>query len=229
MCKTRNLVIAILALAMITACSTSGNKAAEEDPSEVTSAETANDPASFGIDTSAELPAGLTPGNKAPGFAGRDISGQSFDLYSELRNGPVVVMFYRGKWCPVCNRYMSAFNDSIQYITQRGARVVAITPELPSNAREFATNTGSEFSIISDPTHTIMDAFDVTFTATEEYQEKTLNNHGVSIMENNGGREAVLPVPATYVIDGTGSIIYSHFDLNYRNRASVSQILEALR
>ena len=72
------------------------------------------DPYDFGIDAERGVPTGLEVGSKAPGFAGRDNTGESFDLYTNLRNGPVVLVFYRGKWCPVCNRHMSAFRDSVQ-------------------------------------------------------------------------------------------------------------------
>ena len=215
-----------IALIFTVAC-TSGTES--ETSQEKEKSIVAMDTVSLGIDTDAKVPQGLQVGSKAPGFAGRDNNGQSFDLYTNLKKGPVILKFYRGKWCPICNSHMSAFNDSVQYILQKGAQIVAITPELPPNSNEFAENTATEYPIISDPTNTIMNAFDVTFKVTDEYVAKIENSKGVNIAENNGNDNSYLPVPATYIIGQNGTIEFVHFDLNYRNRASVKEILEYLK
>ena len=123
---------------------------------------------------------------------------------------------------------MSNLNDSVSYILEKGAQLIAISPELSQNADEFASNTSTEFPIISDPTNTIMNAFDVTFKATDAYSDRIMNRYEVSIADNNGSEEAFLPVPATYIIQPDGTINYVHFDLNYRRRASVKDILSNL-
>ncbi len=225
MSRIENLIIPVL-LIFTLGCSTGSTS--EKTEGEENESPISIDPGSFGIDMIEGLPEGLAAGTKAPGFAGRDQNGESFDLYSRLREGPVVLVFYRGKWCPVCNRYMSAFNDSVNYILQKGAQVVAVTPELRSNAKEFASATGTEFPIISDPSNTIMDAFGVTFRVTDSYVDKIEKSKSVNIAENNGSEDSSLPIPATYIIDQTGNINFVHFDLNYRNRASVAEILANL-
>ncbi|MDH5396832.1 MAG: AhpC/TSA family protein [Cyclobacteriaceae bacterium] len=216
----------------LVACSSGGEKAASNEEvghSEHMDIPNITDLKELGIDESTGIPSGLRVGDKAPGFGARDISGEPFDLYSVLNDNPVVLIFYRGKWCPVCNRHMAAISDSVNQISQLGARVIAVTPELREHAQEFTNNTNLKFPVISDPGNNIMDAFKVTFKVTPEYEEKVANSHAVRISENNGTGEAFLPVPATYIIDKEGTITYAQFDLNFYRRATVKEIVAALR
>lgn len=185
-------------------------------------------PIDFGIDPEKGVPVGLKLGEKAPGFAGRDIYGEPFDLYGVLKDQPVVLLFYRGNWCPYCSKQMTDLKDSLQLILNKGARVVAVTPEMKAEALALTEKSGLHLSIIPDAGANIMDAFNVTFSVTEDYQMKVAEGHGKTIAANNGQSEAKLPVPATYIIDKEGTVRYVHFDLNYRNRATSKEILHAL-
>jgi len=189
---------------------------------------TSNPYEKFGVDYSMGVPTGLAVGDKVSGFAGRDIFRETVDLYSILKTKPVVIVFYRGKWCPNCTRHISDFSDSVKYILAKGVHVIAITPETVDNAKEFAKETGANFSIFSDPGGNIMKAFKVDFNVTEEYQTKIQENHNVNIAVNNGTDNARLPVPATYIISKEGIVEYVHFDIDYKNRASVKEILKQL-
>ena len=182
----------------------------------------------LGIDESAGVPSGLRFDNKAPGFAAHDIMGVPFDLYSTLNEGPVVLTFYRGKWCPHCNRHLSNLADSIQLIQEKGATLVVVTPELKVNALEMMEKTKANFHIISDSGNNIMNVFKVTFKVNDLYVKQIEIKHGIDIAANNGNKEPKLPVPATYIIGDKGDILYVHFDHNYGNRAPVSEILKYL-
>ncbi len=72
---------------------------------------------------------GLNIGDVAPMFAATDVDGKTYSLKDALLNNPVVVIFYRGQWCPVCNKYLSSLEDSLKFIYNKGATVVAISPE----------------------------------------------------------------------------------------------------
>src|SRR5688500_9508081 len=74
-------------------------------------------------------PEGLFSNSKAPDFKLKDQNGVEQNLKELRKKGPVVVLFYRGHWCPYCNRELSRFQDSLQLITDKGATVIAITPE----------------------------------------------------------------------------------------------------
>lgn len=185
-------------------------------------------PIKWGVDQNKYVPVGLKSGEKAPNFKALDHNGDQIDLQKMLTKGKVVLLFYRGEWCPVCNRYLSNFQDSIQYILDKGTSVIAVTPETKDNAAMSIKKTGMTFSVVSDIDEEIMNKYDVLFSVTESYQNKINNLFSTDIATNNGHNEAKLPVPATYIINQNGEIGKVFFDYNYKNRATVGEILKAL-
>jgi len=183
----------------------------------------------IGYDLTKGKPKGLTTGTKAPDFELTATDGSTFKLSAELKKQPVVMLFYRGQWCPVCHRYLTAFMEEVPKITATGAKVIAVAPETNENIKKIVDATGINFSVMQDPDYKVMKAYDVLFNVTEAYQQKIKDKLKTDIAENNGKDEASLPVPATYVIGQDGTIKYVQFDLNYKNRASVKEILEHLK
>lgn len=174
-------------------------------------------------------PEGLQEGQPAPMFKAVDQHGEKQSLRKLLKEGPVVLLFYRGQWCPVCNRYLSGIQDSLSMIRDAGAQVVAVGPETPENLKKTVEKTGAEFLVLADQDDDIMERYDLRFQVTDSYAGKIKQYLGASIAENNDQETAMLPVPATYVIQPDGRIAYRQFDPNYKNRASVAEILEALQ
>lgn len=187
-----------------------------------------SDPTSFGIDINYGTPSGLNVGDKAPDFKAKELSGKDIKLSSEYKKNNVVLIFYRGEWCPVCNRYLSNFQDSLALIEGTGAKVYAITPETKENAELMKADVNGTFSIIPDTDESIMNNYKVAFNVTEAYSERINSKLSTDIAWNNNKKEAKLPVPATYIIDRNGVIVYRQFDLNYRNRATIKDIIANL-
>lgn len=186
------------------------------------------DPTKYGVDTDFEVPIGIPVDTIAPRIQTISITGKIIDTDELIKAGPVVVLFYRGEWCPVCNRYLSEMNESLPAIKAKGAVVLAIAPELPENAAKTQEATKSDFIFIADTSLQILKDYDVLFNVTEKYQRKIRTFLTTDISENNGKEDAQLPVPATFIISEKGIIIYKQFDLNYKNRASAEDILEHL-
>jgi len=171
---------------------------------------------------------GLKIGGQAPAFTAQDNSGKTVDLKSLLKSHKAVVLFfYRGQWCPYCNKQIKELQDSLQLLTAKGAYVIGVTPETGENINETIDKTHASFSIIQDKGYKIMKAYDVNYTVNDAMFAK-LKSFGIDLEKNNGNTDHVLPVPATYVIDRSGKIIFVHFDKDYTKRASVSSVLNAL-
>jgi len=171
---------------------------------------------------------GLKRGGQAPDFTAKDNSGKTLDLKRLLKSHKAVVLFfYRGQWCPYCNKQIKQLQDSLQLLTGKGAYVIGVTPETGENINKTIDKTHASFSIIQDKGYKIMKAYDVNYTLDDAMFAK-LKNYGVDLEKNNGNTDHVLPVPATYVIDSSGKIIFVHFDKDYTKRTSVSSILNAL-
>jgi len=172
-------------------------------------------------------PQGLKAGDTAPLFTATDNNGKSFSLEAALKKGDVVLMFYRGQWCPYCNKQMSQMNDSLSLITGKGATVVAISPEIQENVVKTIEKTKASFPVISDVQMKIMRDYQVNFAVPQTTIDR-YKNFGIDFNVANGANGANLPVPATYVIGKNGKIKYVFFNPDYRKRASVKEIASYL-
>jgi peroxiredoxin len=176
---------------------------------------------------SQQTPEGLFINSKAPDFRAKDQNGKEIRLKDILKSGKVVLVFYRGQWCPYCNRQLKKLEDSLQLIKEKGATLIAVTPEKPENISKTIEKTNAEYPILFDEGLKIMKAYDVSF----EVPENTLTryrNTGIDIEKNNGSNGKYLPVPAVYIIDKESTIIYRFFEPDYRKRPTVEEILKNL-
>ena len=174
-----------------------------------------------------EAPEGLFIASKAPDFKARDQNGKEIRLKDLLKKGKVVVVFYRGQWCPYCNKELSRLQDSLQFIIDKGATLIAISPEKPEMVAKTVEKTKATYSILYDKELKIMKAYDVEY----EVPENTVARYrtaGLDIETNNGTNGKYLPVPAVYVIDKESTVIYRFFEPDYKKRPSVKDILANL-
>lgn len=171
---------------------------------------------------------GLKEGDKAPVFNGVDQNGKEVSLKSALKvHRSVVLFFYRGQWCPYCNKHIKELQDSLNLLTGKDAYVIGITPETKENIAKTIKKTSAGFSILQDKDDEIMKAYKVNFMMDEATFSK-YKGYGINLEDNNGNNRHTLPVPATYIIDRSGKIKYVHFDPNYQKRASVKLLLSKL-
>ena len=169
---------------------------------------------------------GLPVGAKAPLFKAVDKDGNSLELATLLQKGPVVLIFYRGQWCPYCNRHLRALQDSLDLIYDKGAYIVAVSPEKPQLLIKTTEKTGAQFTLLFDEGFVISNAFDVTFTP-EDAQLKVYNEKlGADLAHSQSDESERLPIPATFIIDRNGIIVWRQFDPDYRKRSSTSDILD---
>jgi peroxiredoxin len=179
--------------------------------------------------TAASAQSGLMMGQQAPEFHGTDLSGKTVDLRQLLkRHKAVVLFFYRGIWCPYCNKYIQSMQDSLELLTQQGVYVVGVTPQTDENIQKTADRHHISFSMLHDKDYTIMKAYNVDYKLSEE-QMATFQKYHVDLTKFNGNTDYILPVPATYIINKKGKIIYAQFNKDYTVRASVADILAGLQ
>ena len=176
-----------------------------------------------------EKPEGLFINSKAPDFKTSDQYGNEIRLKDVLKDSVVVLIFYRGQWCPYCNKQLKKLEDSLQLIKEKGARLIAITPEKPEFISTTIEKTKASFPLLYDKEMKIMKAYGVAF----EVDERTVSrykNADIDLVTANGHKDKVyLPVPAVYIINKEGTIVYRFFDTDYKKRATVEAILENLK
>jgi peroxiredoxin len=174
-----------------------------------------------------EAPKGLAVQIKAPEFTGKDQTGATINLNEQLKKGSVVVVFYRGQWCPYCNKQLKKLEDSLPLIKAKGATLIAVTPEKPENISKTIAKTKASYPILFDDGLKIMKSYDVAY-AVDNITINSYKKYGIDFTEVNGANGAYLPVPAIYVVNKEGMIVYRHFDADYRKRATVTEILAHL-
>ena len=165
-------------------------------------------------------------GDPAPGFTLTNQSGTEVSLDSLLEQGPVVLMWYRGGWCPYCNLTLRAYQDRLDDINALGATLVALTPELPDRSISTAEKEGLGYQVLSDVGNAVAKEYGVVFQLTEGVQANYEQNFGLSAY--NGDDSGELPLAATYVIDRNGTIRWAFLDADYRNRAEPADVIAAL-
>jgi peroxiredoxin len=174
-----------------------------------------------------DVPKGLMVNDDAPAFSAKNQNGKMVSLKEELKKGAVVLVFYRGQWCPYCNKHLKKLEDSLSLITAKGASLITITPEKPENISKTIEKTKASYSILYDDGLKIMKSYDVAFAVDEKTVEK-YKGYGIDFTKANGENGANLPVPALYIIGMDGKIAYRYFDTDYSKRASVAEILAHL-
>ena len=145
----------------------------------------------------------------AVNFSGTDQRGTTIELSDALKNGPVVLIFYRGFWCPACQQHLSELENSLDRFSEKGATVLAITPELTENSLQNLPNNGSVISVIEDIDGKIINAYKVDYKIGVG-TERLLGVMGVNLEESNGNNLKTLPIPALYVIGKDGRIKFAY-------------------
>ncbi|MGX1024114.1 peroxiredoxin [Psychroflexus sp. MBR-150] len=167
---------------------------------------------------------GLEVGATVENFKAESLD-ETFELYKALKNGPVVIVFYRGHWCPICNQHLSELEKELEKITEAGAQLVAISPEKPDKLQLTQEKTKASYTLLYDKDYKIADMFDVKFRpdAATRTAYNTMLNADLKNAHSDDSQQ--LPIPATYIIDTDRKVVWRHFDPNYKNRSKVEDIV----
>lgn len=185
-------------------------------------------------DADAELAAtGITQsalgaGGTAPNFILQGADGRFHSLATLLAQGPLVISFYRGGWCPYCNLELRALQRVLPQITALGAQLVAISPERPDQALSTAEANALAFPVLHDAGSAVARRYGLAFDLAQALRP-IYARLGHALPERNGDGAWVLPIPATYVVGQDGVVRLAFVDSNYRNRLEPDAIIAALQ
>ena len=166
-------------------------------------------------------------GDDAPEFVLPDAVGRTVSLTDLTEKGPVVMVWYRGGWCPYCNITLKAYQDRLDEITAAGATLVAISPEVPDKSLDTQQKNELAFSVLSDVNNGVAKRYGVVFELHEGVKEKY--DEFFSLNETYGNSGGDLPLAATYVVNTDGKIVYAFLDADYTKRADPDEVMAALR
>lgn len=178
------------------------------------------------------LEGSLATGDKIANFTLPSISGSNVTLYDLLKEKNVVLTFYRGGWCPICNIQLQDYQSNIT-LHNLNAILVAISPETIPNAKETAGNNQLMFHVLVDHDNVLARKLGILWEIPNldraGFEKWLQESTGKTLQEFNGQETYNLPIPATFVINQDGIVTYSFKDINYKNRAKAEDIITALK
>jgi peroxiredoxin len=169
----------------------------------------------------------LKNGAQAPGFTLPNAVGRPVSLDAALENGPVVVTFYRGIWCPYCSLQLRAYQKVLPEILQMGASLLAISPQNPDKSQATLLKNFLQYEVLSDLGNAVARQFGLVYQVPEWVRPSYLS-FGTNLPEFNGDNSWELPIPGTFVIGKERRILLAYADSDPRNRLEPAAILEAL-
>ncbi|MGN8200060.1 peroxiredoxin-like family protein [Salinisphaera sp. RV14] len=168
-------------------------------------------------------------GDRAPTFELRDGTGQMVSSAALLSNGPLVVSFTRGSWCPYCTEEVKALNAAYEQFRALGAELVVISPQTQERAAKQTQAMGLKFSVLSDEKNATAKAFGLAYQLPDDLKDVYQHVFKIDLSRVNAGAEWTLPIPARLVIDRQSVIRDIKADPDYRYRPEPSDTVAVLR
>jgi len=164
-------------------------------------------------------------GDRAPEFTLQNQLGHPVSLATELEEGPVVLIFYRGEWCPYCNSMLRAYGLRAADFAERGARLLAVSPQTPDNSLTMAEKHNLQFPVLSDEGGEVIGSYGLKYdVASREVYDAA----GVDLAKFNGTGGWILPAPSVFVIDREGIVRFAGVNGDYTQRVEPDEALAVL-
>ncbi len=170
----------------------------------------------------------LPVGAKMPAFNLNDANGKAVASDDLLKQGNLVVVFYRGAWCPFCNLYLRNLQKNMPQIKAAGGNLIAVSVENPDNSLKISRKNELDFTVLSDPNLTVARKFGIVYQLPPETDE-LYKSRGLDIAKYNEMEKAELPLSATYIVNQKGEIVYAFLEPDYKKRAEPQTIIETLQ
>jgi peroxiredoxin len=170
----------------------------------------------------------LPIGANAPEFRLLDQNGNQVSSAELLSKGPLVISFFRGRWCPFCVAEIESLRDVLPHIENAGASLIAISPMQVRHNFFMADQHRLHFPVLSDSGNQVARKFGLAYRV-PDYQKQLYRSVFVNLPHLNGDDSWELPLPATYVIGRDGNVLFAYASANYMERAEPADVLAALK
>ncbi len=171
----------------------------------------------------------LQVGESIPEGMLRNEQMEEVDLAALIHRKPTVLIFYRGGWCPYCNRQLAALSDIEQELRGAGFQLLAISPDRPELLRQKEAMKESPYMLLSDSSMDLSRRFGIAFQVEDELVEKYKNSYKIDLEHDSGYTHHLLPHPSVFIIDTDGKIRFQYTNEDYKVRLEPEKIMEAVR
>ncbi|MGE4131190.1 MAG: peroxiredoxin-like family protein [Bdellovibrionales bacterium] len=162
-------------------------------------------------------------GAKIPSFSLPDAK-RGIVKSKDLLGKPLIIVFYRGGWCPYCNLQLRDLQKHLPEIKAAGAELVAISPEAPDRSLETVKKNDLGFYVLSDAGGKVSKKFGLVFELPKDLQ-KLYGDFGIDLPKHNQSKKWELPLGASYVVDSKGKITYAFLEADYKLRAETTDLI----
>ncbi|EKT4520656.1 AhpC/TSA family protein [Flavobacterium psychrophilum] len=166
-------------------------------------------------------------GETMPNFSLKNVKNEVVNSSDILKNGKMIIAFYRGSWCPYCNLELKALQEKTAEFKKKNATLIAISPQSPDNSLTVIEKHHLTFEVLTDKGNIFAKQLGITF----ELQDFVLPYYhalGIDLSSFNKTDDNSLPIPAVFVVDESSKIIYKFADVNYMNRIDIDELLKTL-
>ena len=169
----------------------------------------------------------LLIGETVPNLQVTNLSGEDLLLHDVISGTPSVIVFYRGGWCPFCTTHLSDLVRYEEEIYGLGYQILGISPDQPEFLRESIDQYDFQYTLLSDSSMELTRAFGLAYRE-DDVVVKQLKEGGMDIVESSGYKHKQLPVPAVYITDGEGKVLFQYVNPEYRERINGDILMTAL-
>jgi len=170
----------------------------------------------------------LAAGTKAPAFELTDHNGKLVSSTELSTKGRLIICFFRGRWCPFCVGQLEAMNLLIPEIQAAGASLIAISPQTVQQSFFMADQHKLQFPLLSDVGNDVARQFGLVYRV-PEFQQAVYRRAFINLPLANGDESWELPIPATYLVERDGTVIYASSNPDYTERPEPGEILSAVK
>jgi peroxiredoxin len=163
----------------------------------------------------------LLIGETIPDLKLLTMDGVSFDLKAEVAKKPTILVFYRGGWCPFCNKHLAELRTLQPDMDRLGYQMIAVSTDAPAGLKGTYDKNELTYTLLSDADLAAAKAFGLAFKAPNGYDEMLVKS------SEGKNTDKLLPVPAVFVLDKQGMIKYEHISPNFKERVS-AKVLKAV-
>jgi len=178
--------------------------------------------------SSGDAPQGLQVGDQLASFELPNQLGQTISLDELQGDSNIVISFYRGGWCPYCNIELCVLQQALPEFKSHGARLIAISPQLPDESMSTAEKNELSFPVLSDAGNKVAKEFGLVFTLSEQLRP-LYESFNIDLPATNGDKSFELPIPATFIIDSDGVVKGAFVNADYKQRMDLSDIINVLK
>jgi peroxiredoxin len=169
----------------------------------------------------------LSVGSQIPGFQLQGHDGKTVSSSDLLAKGRLVLCFIRGRWCPFCVAQMEAMSLILSEITRAGATLAAVSPQTVQQSFFMRDQHKLRFPLLSDPGNMVAKQFGLAYRVPDE-QKAIYQRAFVNLPFVNGDDSWELPIPATYIVDHDGKVLYASANEDYTDRPEPEEIVNFL-